>query len=168
MFMAMKFIWKHKSNIMSRPILCRYLLWSYNVLRSSNWTILRKKHWYTVNIFIITLILTIHYVPVIRKNQCMYTISSTKLVATISDNVYYSNCQKEYNLSKYITCLYTYAYVMRWQYFNSYFVWIRVIAFCVRNFMLVVIKISKCNAKNENVFFHITNDRKKEIKDDIT
>ena len=49
----------------------------------------------------------------ITINQCMYTISSTKLVATISDNVYYSNCQKEYNLSKYITCLYTYTCVMR-------------------------------------------------------
>ena len=168
MFMAMKFIWKHISNIMSRPILCRYLLWSYNVLRSGNWTILRKKHWYTVNIFIITLNLTIHYVPVIRKNQCMYTISSTKLVATISDNVYYSNCQKEYNLSKYITCLYTYTCVMRWQYFNSYFVWIRVIVFCVRNFMLVVIKISKCNAKMKMYFFISRMIEKKETKDDIT
>ena len=158
MFMAMKFILKHKSNIMSRPILCRYLLWSYNGLRSSNWTILRKKQSYTVDIFIMPLNLTI-----IRKNQCMYTINSTKLVATFSNNVYSSNRQQLYNLSTDIhTCL------MRWQYFNSYFVWIVVIAFCVRNFMLVVIKSPNVTQKWKYIFFISLMIEKKETKDYIT
>ena len=53
----------------------------------------------TVGMFIMTLNLTMNFIAVIRKNQCMYKISCRKLLARFSKIYYSFNCQKVYDLS---------------------------------------------------------------------